>query len=97
MSDEGRHHAIPSVLNRELTIFGVPRVLLFASGAIGAGVFLFVWSVIAALLVFLLLCLLSYYLTAEDPAYPAILWSGIRMTAFYDPLVRKESVVEFEE
>ena len=97
MSSEGRHHRVTPVLNRELTIFGVPRVLFAASAGIAGGVFLFTWSVVAALIVFVVLCLLSYYLTADDPAYPAILASGLRMTAIYDPLVRKQCVVELVE
>jgi hypothetical protein len=80
-----------------MTIFGVPKVLFFASAGIAGGVFLFTWSLLLAVPVLVVLSLLSYYLTADDLAFPAILWSGLRMTAIYDPLVRKESVVELVE
>jgi type IV secretory pathway VirB3-like protein len=89
-----RQHAVPVVLNRAMTLFGVPRVLFFAAAGIAAGVFIFTWSLLLAVPVVVLLSLLSYYMTADDPSFPAILWSGLRMTAIYDPLVRKESVIE---
>jgi type IV secretory pathway VirB3-like protein len=92
-----RTHAITPAHNRELVIFGVPRVFFLCSAGISVVVFLFTWSFVIGLVLQLVLCLLSYWSSADDVSFPAILASGLRMTPIYDPLVRKESLVEFVE
>ena len=81
MEGQGRQHTITPALNRELLFFGVPRVLFVVSAAIAVALFVFTWSLIGAVFAFLFLCVFSYWLTADDPALPAILASALRMSA----------------
>ena len=89
MEEQGRDHTITPALNRELLFFGVPRVLFVVSVVIGVFVFLFTWSFILSLFLFLFLLIMCWWLTADDPALPAILASALRMSALFDPFEKR--------
>ena len=102
MEEQGRHHEITPALNSELLIFGVPKVLFLVSAGIGLVVFIVfwsgdsVWSFLGPVLIFLFLCVISYWLTADDPAFPAILASALKHKPVYDPFLYEEYDVRWK-
>jgi Type IV secretory pathway, VirB3-like protein len=92
---EIRHHLIAPALNRPLTIGGVDRKLFHMCIGVAPNLGFFlgltlgwgVWGgIVYSFLVFGCCFLMAYWLSADDPLFPAVLASAAFQARIYDGL-----------
>jgi hypothetical protein len=86
--NEERHHEISAALNLELTVLGIPRMLLFVSCVLGICVGVLAWSLLWMGITIICLCLISIWATTSDPVFPQILWTALKQWIYgpvWDP------------